>query len=515
MRPKFSIIVVSILAILVVIYVISWRIHAADYQLPRVRPSTATGPLRVDPTNPRYLTDGSGKVVFLAGSNYWNLFQDGGRTNPPPAFDFDAFIKFAVEHGYNYMKPHVWEQAWHQSFGEDWYTQPTIYRRTGSGNALDGNPKFDLDQFNDEYFDRLRARVIQAGQTGIYVALPLFDKFSIADGNTMSDQWLGHPFNVNNNVNGLDGDPTNQGNGLDTETLIIPAVTGYQEAYVRHVIDALNDLDNIIWEVATEPDGIYSRNGFDAFGWVDHMIDYIHVYEATKPKQHPVLYSTFIRGGNNDILFASNAEMIAPNIDGGFSFDSPPLNGTKVVLIDTDHILWTETKGTDWAWRAFARGAGGFAMMDGGYSNYDDQGGGATYNESENFRYNLGWIRDWANRINLEAMTPRGDLCSTGHCLANPVAGGAEYLVYVPSGSTATAMLEGLGMRRQDHRRLGSIYLPSDSTVTVDLSATPGSFSVEWFNPRTGEVTPGETVAGGASHHFIPPFTGGAVLYLH
>jgi hypothetical protein len=464
------------------------------------------------------LTDGDGKVVFLAGSNYWNLIQDGGRTNPPPAFDFEAFLKFAVEHGYNYMKPHVWEQAWHKSFGDDWYTQPTIYQRTGPGNALDGDPKFDLDQFNDAYFNRLRARVIQAGQAGIYVALPLFDKFSVQDGNTMTDQWFGHPFNANNNINGIDGDPTGQGHGLDTETLIIHEVTAYQEAYIRHVVDVLNDLDNVIWEVAQEPDGIYSRDGYDSFDWVAHMIDYIHSYEATRPKQHPVLYSAFIPflpGGNNDKLFASNAEMIAPDVEAGFSFDSPPLNGTKVVLVDTDHILWPETKGADWAWRAFTRGAGGLAMMDGGYSDYDDQGGGASYDDAENFRYNLSWILDWANRMDLLSMTPRGDLCSTGHCLANPVASVAEYLVYVPSGSTTTAILEMLGMQRKDHRRLSSIYLPTDSTVTVDLSATPGSLSVEWFNPRTGKITPSGTVEGGSIRRFIPPFFGGAVLYLY
>ena len=107
MRLKFLAVIVSVLAILGVRYVESWRIHAADYPLPRVRLSAATGPLLVNPANPRYLTDGNGKAVFLAGSNYWDLFQDGGRTNPPPAFDFDAFIRFAVEHGYNYMKPRM------------------------------------------------------------------------------------------------------------------------------------------------------------------------------------------------------------------------------------------------------------------------------------------------------------------------------------------------------------------------------------------------------------------------
>ena len=40
---------------------------------PKVRSSPATGPLRVNPANPRYLTDASGRAILLVGSNYWNL----------------------------------------------------------------------------------------------------------------------------------------------------------------------------------------------------------------------------------------------------------------------------------------------------------------------------------------------------------------------------------------------------------------------------------------------------------
>ena len=39
------------------------------------------------------------------------------------------------------------------------YRSPQPFARTGPGDALDGKPKFDLTQLNDEYFDRLRQRV--------------------------------------------------------------------------------------------------------------------------------------------------------------------------------------------------------------------------------------------------------------------------------------------------------------------------------------------------------------------
>ena len=43
-------------------------------------------------------------------------------------------------------------------------------------------------------------------------------------------------------------------------------------------------------------------------------------------------------------------------------------------------------------------------------------------------RRNLGYALSYARRMNLAAITPRGDLNSTGYALANPAASGAEYL---------------------------------------------------------------------------------------
>jgi hypothetical protein len=498
--------------------VVNTSAKATTTILPMETRSPAIGPLKVDPSNPRYFTNGNGKAILLAGSDYWNLWQDGGRTNPPPAFDYNAFIKFALNHGYDYIKSQTWEEARHITDGKYWYIQPTIWSRTGQGTALDGGPKFDLDQLNPDYFNRVRSRVLQAQQNGLYVIVDFFHGFSVTmDKGNITDAWTAHPMNAANNINGVNGDPNQHGDGLDVDTLLIPQITAYQKAYVKHMIDTLNDLDNVIWEIALEPDGTYSYNGHSTYEWEQYMIDYVHSYEATKPKQHPVLYSVPWPGGDNGILMASTAEAISPNdADGYESGDPAPSDGTKVILTNTDHIMWPNGD-ADWGWKMFTRGMGGIFFMDQSYSTYDDQDGeaGGTYSQNDNFRYNMGWMIEYANRMNLAAMTPRGDLCSTGYCLANPVANGAEYLVYLPAGSTTTAILKDLGMSSQDHKRISSTYLITDSSVTVDLTNTPGRLTVEWFNPSNGETTSGGSVAGGASRNFTAPFTGSAVLYLH
>ena len=117
----------------------------------------------------------------------------------------------------------------------------------------------------------------------------------------------------------------------------------------------------------------------------------------------------------------------------------------------------------------------------------------------ENTRYNMGWMLDLTRRMNLAAMTPQTGtgMCSTSYCL---VADGSEYLVYLPSGRTTSSILETFGMQSQDHKRLSSIHLYSDSITTVDLSAAGSKeLNVEWFNPADGTIIESGTVQGGGS----------------
>ena len=469
----------------------------------------ATGPLRVNPANPRYFTDNTGKAILLAGDHTWYTLQDGGSVDPPPALDYDEYLDFLQSQNINFFRFFIFEQAkWSALVGSEWYYSPTIYQRTGPGIALDGKPKFDLTQFDQPYFDRLRERVIQADQRGIYVSIQLFEGFSVENkpaGSSPASPWPGHPFNMKNNINDIDGDPDRDGNGTETETLAIPEITSFQEAYVRKVIDTVNDLDNVLFEICNE-----SSAGAAQTEWQNHMIDFIHNYEAGKPKQNPVGFTVQWPGGSNKDLFTSNAEWISPNSDGGYFDDPPATEGIKVILNDTDHLCYP-CGNRAWAWKSFVRGYNP-AFMDPYDCNGDPSPAGCNPNEPTwvSLRRNLGYILTYATRMNLVKMTPRPELCSTGYCLANPTPTGAEYLIYLPTGRTATALLDKLGKNKKLE-----LYLPADSHVTVDLSATSEILKVEWFNPDYGTTTDGGTVTGGGIQSFTAPFGGDAVLYLY
>ncbi|MCQ3976260.1 MAG: hypothetical protein DPW09_22765 [Anaerolineae bacterium] len=462
------------------------------------------GPLQVNPANPRYFTDGSGRAIYLTGSHYWLNLQDGGLTDPSPTFNYKNWLDFLQSNNHNFFRLWTWEQAkWVLEWSEPYYFSPMPYQRTGPGNGLDGKPKFDLTKFNQTYFDRIRQRVSEAGQRGIYVSIMLFDGWSVEypkEQYHAANPWLGHPFNVNNNINGINGDPNGDNSGEETHQLAVPEVTALQEAYVKKVIDSVNDLDNVLYEISNESPG-------NSQEWQYHLLRFIKSYEASKGKQHPVGMTVEWPNGSNSDLFNSPADWISPSGE----LDNPPAaDGSKVIVADTDHLCGI-CGNQQWVWESFTRGQNPL-FMDQYDDSYKLEGGGYDPNNANDvsLRRNLGYTLSYASRMKLVAMTPRADLCSTGYCLANPAASGAEYLVYLPAGNTLTGFFKYVGIDRTS-----SVYLPFDSFVTVDLTATSGDLMVEWFNPGTGETVGGSAVSGGEPRSFYAPFRGAAVLYLY
>jgi hypothetical protein len=440
-------------------------------QPPPIDAGPATGPLRVDARNRRYFADGSGRPVYLTGSHTWGSFKDRAHTDPPPAFSYAGFLDFLVAHHHNFVRLWTWEQP--HSFDDDpqnlLYFAPFPWLRTGPGMANDGKPRFDLDRFDPAYFARLRARVIAARDRGIYVAVMLFDGWDLTNGYNPTDG--GFPFGAGNNINNV------AITGAAAFALGDAAITARQEAYVRAVIDAVNDLDNVLYEIANETDA-------SAVAWQYHMIDFVKSVEQARPEQHPVgMTSTY--PGNDTDLFNSRADWISPN---GPMVAS---DGTKVILNDTDHSYgWSQLKADGpaaqraWAWKTLCLGSAPLFMDPylEPWAGRNNPTGGRPDPAWDTIRAALGRTRRYAERLDLSRAVPSPALCSTGFCLADP---GREYLVYKPPGAGG-----------------------------FKVTTVAGTYRFEWFNPATGAVGDTGTITVGADHTFTPPFTGDAVLLL-
>ena len=431
----------------------------------------ATGPLRVLASNPRYFTDGSGKAIYLTGSHTWANLVDQGTTDPPPAFDYTAYLSFLQAHNHNFFRLWTWTLP-HPNDAERPYSTPLPWLRVGPGTASDGKPQFDLNQFDQTYFDRLRSRIMAAQQQGIYVSIMLFEGFDLQFMTQSND---GDPFAQGNNVNGVSCG--------GTCPHILPqdaTVTAIEQAYLRKVIDTTNDLDNVLYEVANEA-GPYSTS------WQYSIIGYVKQYEATKPKQHPAGMTFQYSGGTDSALYASPADWISP-----VDKLPPPADGRKVVINDTDHAYGWQSMKNDgqaaqqaWAWENFTIG-NNTLFMDPYLVVWPGRNApGATTVDPywEVLRNALGRTRIYAQKMNLAAMTPQGSLSSTGFCLANA---GSEYLIYQPTSGTS---------------------------FSVNLLA--GTYGYEWFSPSAGTIAAtGLLTATGGNQSFNPPFSGDSVLYL-
>jgi hypothetical protein len=450
-------------------------------------PTAATGPLRVHPDNPRYFTDGTNspdgslKAVYVTGSHTWNSLVDMGREDPPQRFDFGGYLDFLSRYGHNFIRlwawdSSVWDTRANGKLGKDFVhnAAPLPWARTGPAAALDGKPRFDLTRFDATYFERLRARVDAARRRGIYVSVMLFEGWGLMHGNRgraapAGWAWRAHPFHSGNNVNAISIEGADE-IGARVHALGNPAINDLQAAYVRRVVDTVNEFDNVLYEVINEG----GQKEWD--WWIAHTIQQ---YERAKPKQHLV----GITGHGAERLasmLSSPADWISPGRADGYAEDPPAWEAghKKVSLLDTDHI-WGVGGTADWVWRSFLRGHNPIFM-----DPYDGSVLGQPSDARwEPIRKAMGQTRRFAERVNLAAMRPAGEIASTGYCLANPA---KDYLVYLPQGGTAV----------------------------VDLTAVRSNLTVEWFDPASDKVLTAERVTGGAPRALTAPIAGAAVLYL-
>jgi hypothetical protein len=497
---------------------------------PLTGPNAAAGPLVVSRKNPRYFSVASpdgreSRVVYLTGSHIWNNFHDGlgpgrGCAATPERNDYGAYLAFLEHHGHNFIRLWRWEQFRSQAAGGGFHLcmTPQPWPRTGAGKAKDGKPKFDLATFVPAYFDRLRERVIAAGNRGIYVGVMLFDGWALHL-SPPPDGVEGHPFHAANNVNGIGISSI-----LDHQVLPLdPRVKALEEAYIRKVVDTVHDLPNVLYEVANESSGGGTMDrqfaqmlGMtdvpdwgDSTDWQYWVIDVVKGYErelgyTAHPigitMQFPVVDQTKV----NDPLYRSAAEWISPGYDdeiftagrhpmapgsppSHWFDDPPPADGSKVVISDTDH--YAPGKGDAlWAWKSFLRGHHPI-LMDFGIidvvNHLDPSLGIPPYEFYEPARYAMGDTRRYAERMGLIDMTPRGDLTSTRYALANP---GSEYLVLQPK-----------------------------ERESFGLELVAATYSVEWFDVDSRQTTVAESIrlASDGEHRFSPPDgAGSSVLYL-
>ena len=233
-------------------------------------------PFRIHPRNPKLFEFRSKPRVLICATEHY-----GAVVNRP--FDFERYLADAAEKGQTLTRLFPLFRAL-QGCNDPYstckaetpdYIAP--FRRVGPKRALDGEPQYDLRQWNPEFFDRLHRFLSLASEYGIVVEVTLLS-------NTYSDAlWMLNPLHAKNNVNGLKLVEWPDYNSQRHADLF-----EWQCTYIRKMVEETNRYDNVFYEICNEPCGSPSQKpgAFSPAEVNDWQRAIAKVIRQTDPQKH-------------------------------------------------------------------------------------------------------------------------------------------------------------------------------------------------------------------------------------
>ncbi len=126
------------------------------------------GPLAIDPTDPHRFILGSQPVGYYPSIAALTADQT----------DYTGYYVTLID-ALESQHVNLFRQVF--TMGQPYADSITPYLRPGPGNANDGKPKFDLDQFDQTYFDYWHEVVAYAETKGVVVEVTLLDTWHNKD----------------------------------------------------------------------------------------------------------------------------------------------------------------------------------------------------------------------------------------------------------------------------------------------------------------------------------------------
>lgn len=423
-----------------------------------------------------------GRKVLLIGDSITQGWMECG-TN----FNQTAYVDALASRGINMLM--LWsyigitDQVGDPRIG---YNAPEIWPWVKSGGV------FNLNQFNDAYFNRLRSLVEYCNSKDIVVLI------TIHDGWTKS-RFPGHPFNA-----ALGGSLTDKAQYVELHSYTSEMPTTYNSGWTRQqkhqywlerfcdrLIQATGDQSNVIYEMFNEGEW-YNQTNLANF-----QKHFLNVFKA-RTNRVTMVNGDHISGTNFRNI--ANCDIISyhmPNWTSSsnalefFNHYASAFNGTPVKPFYFSEPV-PEYQGDSNLNTALMRMMWGTVLGGAGFVVQNDTSWGFDPNtdmaaQSTNMNIVLdreGHCARFFNDsgVNFGSMSPQGSRSSTGVCLAET---GQEYVVYTQS-----------------------------SSFTVNLSGTIGSLVCRFYNPRTGVFQPTFYRSAGGIQAFTTPGSGDWVLHV-
>ena len=440
-------------------------------------------PIALHDQNPHYLSYQGQPILLITSAEHYGavLNQD---------FDYQTYLQTLHDEGMNYTR--IFSGAYVEvpgNFGIENNTLApapgsyiTPWKRVDESGLFKNEGKFDLEQWNPDYFDRLINFMHLAAELDIIVEYTFFCS-------TYQDtQWQRNPFNAGNNVNN-----TSDTNRKKINTLANGKVTGYQKALIRKVIEELKDFDNLFYEIQNEPwsddpqEAMRTLKTLDpkdltwakwshtaspaSLEWQQEMVMTITEAEASLSQPHLI--------AQNYTNFKHSLEEVKPEVDIiNFHYAWPEavwMNYAWDRPISFDESGFAGTADTTYlrqAWQFMLAGGAIFNNLDysffvgaeDGSGNNKAPGGGSTL-----LRQQLTYLKDFLESFEYVAMKPDRQLVNH--------APGLEWQALVETGKQYAIFFSGV------------------ATDWVKLNLPRGSFRYEFYNPYNGKTVQSGTIS--------------------
>lgn len=423
--------------------------------------------------NPWYWSYRGRPVLLLGGSDDDNLFQWSEK-------DLAAQLDRLAAAGGNVIRNTMSDR---KDKGFEVYP----FRQLDDG-------KYDLGQWNDEYWTRFDRMLRETARRGIFVQIEIWDRFDYSDSGG-SNRWQIHPYNPRNNINytaeqsGLaERYPDHPGANRQPFFFTTPGqrdnrvVLQYQQRFVDRMLDSTLAWDHVLYCIDNETSGEEewgrywarfvkeraAREGKTVY--VTEMWDDWDLTAARHRRtfDHPELYDFVEVSQNNHIKGQQHWDRFL-FVREYLSKQPRPINAIKTYGADGNRFGHTDRDGLERFWRHVLAGAAcvRFHRPDSGLGLNDKA---------------VAAIR--AAR-KLESLIPLWSVRAANELLSDREPNEA-YAAAAPGKAYA-------------------VYFPGGGAVRLDVSAAKGDLAVRWVRIGTGEWGPTADLPGGGIVALTPP----------
>lgn len=410
--------------------------------------------------NPRYF-EYRGKPFMLIGSaeHYGAVINRN--------FDYRRYLDTLAKHGLNQTRAFsgtYWELP--NEFGIEDNTLAPAEADVICPWVKNDAGLYDLTQFNDAYFARLKDYAALAREKGVMIEFVLFC-FWYNDA-----LWRNSPMHPTRNAQGAG--PIDKEQVYTLESALLP----HMETFVRKVVHELNAFDNIYYEITNEP---YSRHDHtDYRAWQTHIAQVVVETEAALPNQHLIALNIQNRG-------LHVAELPAGVGIVNFHYTQPEavlMNRHLNAPIVDDETGFLGQRAAPYrkeAWRFLMAGGAGFSHLDYGYTVMHPDGSARVTGNTpgyggDDLRNQLAFLRSFLEEIEVWRMTPQPALLAWD------------------SGPVPASMLVDAG-------RCSAIYWSQVGDVErAGISLPAGDYEFRWLDPVACETIATERVTHASGH---------------